>query len=87
MKMKKIAAILTAIILVSTITGCAMGNKGTVHYTRTTTIGKELMDLKEAKDKGAMTEQEYNKVKEDIMKCCPIKLECSSGDHDNSCND
>ena len=59
-----------------------MGNKGTVHYTRTTTIGKELIDLKEAKDKGAMTEHEYNKVKEDIIKCGSIKFECSSGDHD-----
>jgi len=82
MKMKKITAILTAIILVSGITGCAMGNKGTVHYTRTTTIGQELIDLKEAKDKGAITEQEYNKVKEDIIKCGSIKFECSGGDHD-----
>jgi len=82
MKMKKIAAILTAIILVSGIAGCAMGNKGTVHYTRTTTIGRELIDLKEAKDKGAINEQEYNKVKEDIMKCGSIKFECSSDHHD-----
>jgi len=87
MTMKRIAGILAAIILVSAITGCAMGNKGTVYYTRTTTIGRELIDLKEAKDKGAMTEQEYNKVKEDIMKCGPIKFECSSGDHDKSSKD
>ena len=87
MKIKKIAGILAAIILVSGITGCAMGNKGTVHYTRTTTIGKELLDLKEAKDKGALSEKEYNKVKKDLMDCGSIKFESSSDNQDKPSED
>ena len=87
MTMKRIAGILAAIILVSGITGCAMGNKGTVHYNRTTTIGKELLDLKEAKDKGALSEQEYNKVKKDLVKYGSIKFECSSDNQDKSSED
>ena len=87
MAMKRITGILAAIILVSGITGCAMGNKGTVHYNRTTTIGKELLDLKEAKDKGALSEQEYNKVKKDIMKYGSITFKCSSKNQDESPED
>ena len=78
MKMKRIAGILAAVILMIAISGCAMGNKGTMHYSRTTTIGQELIDLKEAKDKGALSEQEYNKAKEQLLKyCAPVKLEYS----------
>ena len=77
MTMKRIVGILAVIILVSGIAGCAMGNKGTIHYNRTTTIGKELIDLKEARDKGALSEEEYNKVREDIMKYGSVKFECS----------
>ena len=79
MTTKKMALVLVVIILAIGLAGCAMGNKGTVYYNRTTTIGKELLDLKEAKDKGAISEQEYNKVKKDLMKCGSIKFESSSG--------
>ena len=87
MAMKKIAGLLAVIILVSAIAGCAVGNKGTVHYSRTTTIGQELLDLKEAKDKGAISEQEYNKVRNDLMKCGSIKFEGSFGKKDKSSKD
>ncbi len=50
------------------LAGCAIGNTARIDLTRTTTIGQELIDLKEAKDKGAMTEEEYQKAKSDIMK-------------------
>ncbi len=46
MAMKKIAGILATNIMVNGIAGCAIGNKGTVHYILTTNIGKELRDLK-----------------------------------------
>lgn len=80
MVMKKIAGILAVIILVIGMAGCAMGNKGTMHYNRTTTIGQELLDLKEAKDKGALSEEEYNKVKEDILESGSVEFNCL---HDN----
>lgn len=78
MAMRLIAGLLGVVIFVTAIGGCAMGNEGTVHYNRTTTTGQELIDLKKAKDQGAMTEQEYEEVKKDLMKCGIIKLECSS---------
>jgi uncharacterized membrane protein len=87
MIMKRIVGILAVIILVSGITGCAIGNKGTMHYNRTTTIGKELLDLKEAKDKGALSEEEYNKVKEDLLKSGSIKIECLYDNQDKSSED
>ena len=87
MTMKRIVGILAVIILVSGITGCAIENKGTMHYNRTTTIGKELLDLKEAKDKGALSEEEYNKVKEDLLKSGSIKIECLYDNQDKSSED
>jgi hypothetical protein len=35
---------------------------------KTTTLGKELMDLDEAYKKGIITEEEYNKKKKALMK-------------------
>ena len=87
MAMKRIAGILAAIILVSGITGCAMGNKGTLHYNRTTTIGKELLDLKEAKDKNIISQQEYDKVKKDLIKCGSVKFECAFNNKDKASKD
>jgi len=57
--------------------GCAMFNKGTMHYSRTTTVGKELVDLKDALDKGALTQDEYAKAKKDILEGGPVKLDAS----------
>ena len=77
MKTKRIVGILAAIIVMITISGCAVGNKGTLHYSRTTTTGQELIDLKVAKDQDALTEQEYDKAKVDILKgCAPMKFKC-----------
>lgn len=36
--------------------------------TKTTTLGKELMDLDEAYRKGIITEDQYNKKKKELMK-------------------
>lgn len=55
------------------VCGCAMFNKGTLHYNRTTTIGQELMDLKSAKDQGAITDKEYEGLKKEVMEGGPIK--------------
>ena len=63
MAMKRIAGILAAIILVSGIIGCAMGNEGTVHYNRTTTIGKELLDLKMTIDSMQIDNAQVTKAK------------------------
>jgi hypothetical protein len=45
--------------------GC--GRSSTVEA-RTTTVGQELQDLDDARSKGLLTEEEYNKKRRDIMK-------------------
>lgn len=87
MAIRRMAGILVVLILVSGISGCAMGNRGTVHYNRTTTIGQELLDLQEAKDKGALSEQEYDKAKKDLLECGVFKLKCSVDSLDTSSED
>ena len=74
MTTSKLLPILLGLAMLASFTGCALFNKGTVHYNRTTTIGRELLDLKEARDTGAMSEEEYVEVKKEIMRGGPIEL-------------
>jgi uncharacterized membrane protein len=75
MKTTKTLPTLLCLVVMISLTGCAMFNHGTMHYNRTTTIGMELIDLKKARDNGALSEEEYTKLKEEIMKGGPIKAE------------
>ena len=75
MRKKNVVAVILTVALVSVLTGCAMFNKGTLQYSRTTTMGKELIDLQEAKAKGALTEEEYAKAKKAILEGGPMKVE------------
>ena len=75
MSVKQVAAVFAATAMISVLAGCAMFNKGTLHYNRTTTIGKELIDLQEAKEKGAISEKEYDKARKDILSGGPLKVE------------
>jgi hypothetical protein len=61
-------------ILITILTGCAFGNKGTFQYNRTTTIGRELIDLQQAKEEGAITEEDYDRVKKEILKGGPFNI-------------
>ena len=74
MKKTKILPTFLALLVIISLTGCAMFNEGTLHYSRTSTIGKELVDLKEAKADGAISEEEYIKLKDEIMKGGPINI-------------
>ena len=74
MMMKQVATMVVATALVSSLTGCAMFNKRTMHYNRTTTIGKELVDLQDAKAKGVISDEEYFKAKKDILGGGPVKM-------------
>jgi hypothetical protein len=75
MKTTKILPTFLCLLVMVSLTSCAMFNKGTMHYNRTTTIGKELIDLKKARDNEVISEEEYTKLKEEIMKGGPIKAE------------
>ena len=69
-----------ALLVIVSLTSCAMFNRGTMHYSRTTTIGQELIDLKEARDDELITEEEYIKLKKEIMEGGPVKLDIETKD-------
>ncbi|MFN0010088.1 MAG: SHOCT domain-containing protein [Phycisphaerales bacterium] len=60
-------ALLAAITLAGTLTAGGCGSSTTVEA-RTTTVGQELQDLEAARSKGLITEDEYSKKREQIMK-------------------
>jgi hypothetical protein len=74
----KAAGVVGAALSLMISSGCAMFNRGTLHYSRTTTMGKELVDLKDALDKGALTQDEYAKAKKDVLAGGPVRFETCS---------
>jgi hypothetical protein len=74
----KAAGVVGAALALMMASGCAMFNRGTLHYSRTTTMGKELVDLKDALDKGALTQDEYAKAKKDVLAGGPVRFEACS---------
>lgn len=67
MKMKLAIAAL-AVVATLGLYGCGGGGSKTEISTQQQTLGQELLDLKNAYDAGAMTEDEYNNAREKIMK-------------------
>ena len=65
--MKKINRIVLGMIfLASAISGCAIGS-GKTEIVKPT-LGQELTELKNAKESGAISEQEYEELKEKLKK-------------------
>jgi hypothetical protein len=65
--MKKISRIaLGLVLLAATLSGCAIGS-GKTEMTKPT-LGQELIELKNAKDSGAISEQEYEEMKKKLKK-------------------
>ena len=58
-------------LLALAVPGCALFNTVRLEYSRTTTLGQELIDLKEALDKGAITATEFEALKETVKKGGP----------------
>ena len=67
MKTPRITWILAALAVVTVFagSGCVMFNR--VAYSRTTTTGQELVDLQTAKEKGAVTPEEFARLKKAIL--------------------
>ena len=58
--------VLIAVPAAMVLAGCiAVG--GNEHYTKPT-LGRQLMDLKTARDTGAISEQEYEHAKDDLLR-------------------
>jgi hypothetical protein len=66
----KIVIIGLVIVFAAGLTGCCGGGSTVKNETKTTTttLGDELKDLKDAYDKGIISEKEYNEAKERIIK-------------------
>jgi hypothetical protein len=66
----KVGLVGTMIVLMASLGGCCGGGGGSTvkNETTTTTLGDELKDLKDAYDKGIISEKEYNASKEKIIK-------------------
>ena len=66
--MKKIIGTIFAMILVSTLVSCLAVGTGGKKIEQQPTLGQELLDLKKAKDEGAISDQEYNEMKEKLKR-------------------
>jgi hypothetical protein len=79
MKYTKMMTMVLSLLAMAGLSGCAMFNKATVTHTRTTTIGQELIDLQEAREKDMLSENEYDKLRKEIIKGGPsIHAACGS---------
>lgn len=67
--MKKTMNIAMTLMAITLLSGCAGAafNKISVTANRHITIGQELMDLKEAHDKGIINDTEYMQAKKDLL--------------------
>jgi uncharacterized membrane protein len=63
---RKIAVIATVVALTMGLSACG-GGGATTKVDARGTQGQQLLDLKEAYDKGVITEKEYDNTKEDIL--------------------
>ena len=66
--MKKIIGTIFVMILVSTLVSCIALGSGGKKIEQQPTLGQELLDLKKAKDEDAISDQEYNEMKEILKK-------------------
>ena len=60
---------LVGLITVSVfLTACSGGGAKVQSQTKTTTLGQELLDLEKAYKSGVISEKEYKKAKEELLK-------------------
>ena len=60
-------AVRAALLAVLVVGGCAIANKGELTLSRHISIGQELIDLQKAHQSGALTDEEYERVKTKIL--------------------
>ena len=64
---QSIKVAVTCFVLAVPLAGCGGGGAETSQNIRTTTTGQELTDLKNAYDAGAITQEEYEEEREEIL--------------------
>lgn len=68
MRFVRICLMLSALVFAGGLAGCGGGSAEVKSTTRTSTLGQELMDLDKAYQQGAITEEQYKKAKETLLK-------------------
>jgi hypothetical protein len=65
-----VALFLFFMILSASACGCLGGGSGSQQTveTKTTTLGQELTDLQKAHESGAITDEQYQKAKKELLK-------------------
>ena len=66
--MKKIISILLVIALLSTMVSCIAVGSGGKKVENQPTLGQQLIDLKNARDEGAVSNQEYADLRDKLKK-------------------
>lgn len=68
MEFKSLKLLTVAFVTVFMLTGCGGGGAKVTTTNTSTTMGQELLDLDASYKQGLITEKQYNKSKQDIMK-------------------
>jgi len=68
MKLFRICALALIVLMSVSFMGCGGTKTDVVSETSTTTLGQELQDLDKAYKDGIITEKEYKKAKEKLIK-------------------
>ena len=67
--MKRIISMLLVLALLTTLASCiAVGSGGSKKVDHQTTLGHQLIDLQKARDEGAISQQEYEELREKLKK-------------------
>jgi len=66
--MRKIISLILVMALITTMTSCIAVGSGGKKVENQTTLGQQLIDLKKARDEGAVSAQEYEKLREKLKK-------------------
>jgi len=64
--MKKIISVLLVLTILTTMVSCIAVGSGGKKVENQTTLGQQLIDLKKARDEGAISEQEYEELREKL---------------------
>ena len=65
--MKLSAAIIAIVVLTSALAGCSARSE-TRNINNAQTLGQELLDLQKAKESGAISEDDFEEMKEKLIK-------------------
>jgi hypothetical protein len=66
--MKKIICVLLVLTFLTTMVSCIAVGSGGKKVENQPTLGQQLVDLKKARDEGALSAQEYTKLREKLKK-------------------